>query len=262
MNVPVFFVVGKVAKEYSSPARGSPCEDVGARKRIGTTLTGDRPAVPLRAPTIYNSHMVKFDPQKHHRRSIRLLGYDYASASAYYVTIVAWQRECLFGEVVNKEMVLNRYGEIVQRWWDEIPFHFANVETGAFIVMPNHVHGIIVILNGRGAVPAPEEHGANESFNNNDISSEIQGRETPPLHQTTSFLQTPTLGQIVAYFKYKSTKEMNLLDNTDTVTKFWQRNYYEHIIRNATDLQNKTDYIESNPLLWDEDDENPINGSG
>src|SRR4026207_1183958 len=85
------------------------------------------PAVPLRAPTIYNSHMPKFDPQKHHRRSIRLQGYDYASAGAYYVTIVAWQRECLFGEVVNKEMVLNRYGEIVQKWWEEIPVHFPAV---------------------------------------------------------------------------------------------------------------------------------------
>jgi hypothetical protein len=83
-------------------------------------------------------------------------------------------------------------------------------------------------------------------------SSEIQGGETPPLH-------IPTLGQIVAYFKYKSTKEMNLLGNTGTVTKFWQRNYYEHVIRNEIDLQNKTDYIEANPLLWDEDDENPVN---
>jgi hypothetical protein len=79
------------------------------------------------------------------------------------------------------------------------------------------------------------------------------GGETPPL-------PTPTLGQIVAYFKYQSTKEMNILDNKGVVTKFWQRNYYEHIIRNEQDLKNKTDYIEANPMLWDEDDENPING--
>jgi len=84
----------------------------------------------------------------------------------------------------------------------------------------------------------------------NDISN--LGGETPPL---------PTLGQIVAYLKYKSTKEMNLLDNTGTITKFWQRNYYEHIIRNEQDLQNKTDYINANPLLWDEDDENPVNAT-
>lgn len=204
------------------------------------------------APTIYNSRMVKFDPQKHHRRSIRLQGYDYSQAGGYYVTIVAWQRECLFGEVVNKEMTLSRYGEIVQKWWEEIPVHFTNVETGAFIVMPNHVHGIVVISERRGTVSVPMEYGANEISHDDDISSEIQGGETPPL-------RAPTLGQIVAYFKYQSTKEMNLLDNTGTVTKFWQRNYYEHIIRNETDLQNKTDYIESNPLLWDDDDENPNN---
>ncbi len=79
-----------------------------------------------------------------------------------------------------------------------------------------------------------------------------QGGETPPL-------RAPTLGQIVAYFKYQSTKEMNALSNTGVVTKFWQRNYYEHIIRNEQDLKNKTDYIEVNPILWDEDDVNPIN---
>jgi REP element-mobilizing transposase RayT len=164
-------------------------------------------------------------------------------------------------------MILNRYGEIVQKWWDDIPVHFSNVEAGAFIIMPNHVHGIIVILNGRGTalysqgIPVPGEYGANEFFDDNDTSPEIQGGGTPPLHRTTSPLRTPTLGQIVAYFKYQSTKEMNLLDNTGTVTKFWQRNYYEHIIRNETDLQNKTDYIEANPLLWDDDDENPIHAN-
>lgn len=204
--------------------------------------------------------MPKFDPQntltgtRHHRRSIRLKGYDYSQAGAYYVTIVARRRECLFGEVVNKEMILSRYGKIVQKWWNEIPVHFANVETGAFIVMPNHVHGIIVITERRGTVPVPEEHGVNHVVNDKDITNKTQGGETPPLRM-------PTLGQIVAYFKYKSTKEMNLLDNTGTVTKFWQRNYYEHVIRNETDLQNKTDYIEANPLLWDEDDENPINAN-
>jgi hypothetical protein len=133
--------------------------------------------------------------------------------------------------------------------------------------MPNHVHGIIFIVERRGTalysqgIPAPEEHGANESFNKNDISSEFRGGETPPLHRTPPPLRAPTLGQIIAYFKYKSTKEMNLLDNTGTVTKFWQRNYYEHIIRNETDLQNKTDYIEANPLLWDDDDENPVHAN-
>ena len=201
--------------------------------------------------------MTKFDPQKHHRRSIRLKGYDYSQEGAYYVTIVTWRRDFLFGEIVNQEMMLSQYGEIVQKWWQEIPVHFSNVETGAFVIMPNHVHGIIYIFEERrGTVPVPEDDGENSISQNDDMSGENLGGETPPLR---GFDGIPTLGQIVAYFKYQSTKEMNKADNTGTVTKFWQRNYYEHIIRDETDLQNKTDYIESNPRLWDEDDENPVN---
>ena len=201
--------------------------------------------------------MTKFDPQKHHRRSIRLKGYDYSQEGAYFVTMVTWQREFLFGNIANQEMMLSQYGEIVQKWWQEIPVHFPNVETGAFVIMPNHVHGIIYIFEERrGTVPVPEDDGENSISQNDDMSGENLGGETPPLR---GFDGIPTLGQIVAYFKYQSTKEMNKADNTGTVTKFWQRNYYEHIIRDETDLQNKTDYIESNPRLWDEDDENPVN---
>jgi REP element-mobilizing transposase RayT len=185
-------------------------------------------------------NMLKFDPQKHHRRSIRLKGYDYSQTGAYFVTIVTWHREFLFGHIVNGEMIVSRYGEIVQKWWKEIPVHFENVETGAFAIMPNHVHGIILIHECRGTVSVP----------NCIVHHQNKGGETPPL---------PTLGQIVAYFKYQSTKEMNRLDSTGTVTKFWQRNYYEHIIRNETDLQNKTDYINADPLLWEQDNENPRN---
>ncbi len=224
------------------------------------------PAPTHAARTIYNSRMVKFDPKIHHRRSIRLKGYDYSQAGAYYVTIVTWHREFLFGEIVNKEMKLSNYGEIVQKWWYEIPTHFANIETGAFIVMPNHVHGIIFIFERRGTVSVPhdnpnlnpldvselEKRSAEEDYTMKEDSSVNQGGETPPL-------RVPTLGQIVAYFKYQSTKEMNKVENAGTVTKFWQRNFYDHIIRNERDLQNKTDYINANPLLWDEDDENPIN---
>ena len=169
-------------------------------------------------------------------------------AGGYYVTIVTWQKESLFGKIVNGEMELNHYGKVVQKWWYEIENHFPNVETGAFVVMPNHIHGIIFILDGRGTVPVPN---ANNLHN-------AKGGETPPL-QTSTFQGIPTLGQIIAYFKYQSTKEMNLLDNTGTVTKFWQRNYYEHILRNEKDLRNKTEYIEANPLLWGQDEENPVN---
>jgi REP element-mobilizing transposase RayT len=173
----------------------------------------------------------KFDPQKHHRRSIRLKGYDYASEGAYYVTIITQNRECLFGEIIDGEIHLTKYGEIVEKGWIEISIHFPNVETGTFIVMPNHVHGIILI---RGKVISPNYQG-------NDI------------------LCKPSLGQIIAYFKYQSTKEMNAMEHTGTITKFWQRNYYEHIIRNDKELRQKTDYILDNPSRWDRDQENPNN---
>ena len=195
----------------------------------------------------------KFDPKKHHRRSVRLKGYDYSSDGAYYVTIVTQGRECLFGEIIDGEMHLNKYGEIIQKWWNEIPLHFPNVDLGAFIIMPNHVHGIIFItVERRGEVISPREI---LNPNNLDLytnSSTNQVRGTLPLRK-------PTLGQIVAYFKYQSTKEMNRIETDKVLTKFWQRNYYEHIIRDEKDLQNKTDYIEANPSLWDEDDNNPRN---
>jgi REP element-mobilizing transposase RayT len=181
----------------------------------------------------------KFDPAKHHRHSIRLKGYDYAAEGAYFVTIVTQGRECLFGEIVDCKMYLSNYGEIVQKWWDDLPTHFQNVETDAFVIMPNHVHGIIFITNERrGEVISPHNN--------------LQGGETPPLRK-------PTLGQIVGYFKYQSTKDMNAIGNTGAITKFWQRNYYEHIIRNEKDLKQKTDYILDNPSRWEEDEENPGN---
>lgn len=214
----------------------------------------------------------KFDPQKHHRRSIRMKGFDYSSEGAYYVTIVAQGRECLFGEIVDGEMRLNEYGEIVQKWWNEIPIHFPNVELGAFVIMPNHVHGIIYIIEERrGEVLSPRD---NPNANNlnvgnqggaplpNDIPNNINqdvsnwGGETPNQGGETPPLQRPTLGQIVAYFKYQSTKEMNRIETPNAITRFWQRNYYEHIIRNEKELQQKTDYILDNPSRWDEDDEN------
>ena len=199
--------------------------------------------------------MSKFDPQKHHRRSIRLQGYDYSQAGAYYVTIVTYHRDCLFGEIIDAVMYLNEYGEIIQKWWDEIPIHFPDVELGAFVIMPNHVHGIIYIIaerRGEAQSVSPRDNQNNNIQDADRDGTNSQGGETPPLHK-------PILGQIVAYFKYQSTKTMNRIETEKAITKFWQRNYYEHIIRDEKDLQNKTDYINANPSLWDEDENNPRN---
>ena len=189
--------------------------------------------------------MTKFDPNKYHRRSIRLKEYDYASAGAYYVTIVAWRRECLFGAVVDGEMVLSKFGFVAKQQWEKLPKRFPHIELGAFVIMPNHMHGILGIIDGRGT-----------AGNLNDLEGE-SSRRAPTYEQ----FQKPVTGSIPTIIRsYKSAVSfrINLIRRTDGFP-VWQRNYYEHIIRNDKDLQNITNYIESNPSLWDEDDENPIN---
>jgi putative transposase len=170
-----------------------------------------------------------------------------ASVGAYYVTIVTWRRECLFGEVVNKEMMLSKFGLVAKQQWEKLPKRFPNIALGAYVIMPNHMHGIIEIINGRGTA---------ESLNNLDDES---SRRAPTREQ----FQKPVTGSIPTIIRsYKSAVayRINLMRGTDGVP-VWQRNYYEHIIRDEKDLQSKTDYIESNPLLWDEDDENPANAN-
>ncbi len=182
--------------------------------------------------------MTTFDPQntssghRHHRRSIRLKGYDYSQEGAYFVTIVTWRRDFLFGEIVNGEMILNEHGQIADECWREIPNHFPHVELGAYVIMPNHMHGIILI--------------------NDDVGA----RHASPLQKTPNGVSKGSLGAIIGSYKSAVTR---LIGRELNETGIWQRNYYEHIIRNDNDLQNKTDYIEANPLLWEQDHENPVN---
>jgi REP element-mobilizing transposase RayT len=172
--------------------------------------------------------MPKFDPKIHHRHSIRLKGYDYSQAGAYFVTIVAWQREMLFGEIVDGEMKLNEFGEIISEKWQWLETQYEYVELGAWVIMPNHHHGILVIHNGRGGSrPAP----------------------TPPIKRKP-------LGGLIGAFKTVSTKQINLLRDTEGQV-VWQRNYYERIIRNEPEMDRITRYIESNPTQWADDNENP-----
>lgn len=187
----------------------------------------------------------KFDPKKHHRHSIRLPEYDYSQPGAYYVTIVAWHRECLFGEVVNREMKLSKFGLVAKQQWEKLPKRFPNIKLGTYIIMPNHMHGIIVITSGRGTAGTLA-----------DLTGELSRRA--PRREG---FQKPVKGSvptIVRSYKSAVSYRINLMRGTQGVP-IWQRNYYEHIIRNEKDLKNKTDYIEANPMLWDEDDENPLN---
>ncbi len=187
-----------------------------------------------------------YNPEIHRRRSIRLKGYDYSQPGAYFVTVCAWNKECLLGEIKDGEMLLNEYGEIVMKCWEAIPGHFMNVGCDEFIIMPNHIHGIITI-NCRGEVSSPFSEVI--APNSKIKTAPIQGGETSPL-------QKFTLGQIVAYFKYQSAKRINQIRNTSG-QPVWQKNYYEHIIRDDRELQAIREYVRYNLLKWDEDEENP-----
>ena len=172
-----------------------------------------------------------------HRRSIRLKGYDYTQPGAYFVTICTHHRLPLFGRVADGNMVVNAYGEIVQTCWDAIPNHFPHTELDAFVIMPNHIHGIIFITDDVGATHA----------------SPLQA---PPLRQTPRGPASGSLGAIIGSFKSAATKRINALRDAPGAP-LWQHNYYEHIIRHERALDAIRHYIAANPLRWHLDRYNP-----
>lgn len=191
----------------------------------------------------------KFDPQKHHRRSIRLKHYDYSWAGAYFVTIVTWHRDALFGEIVNGEMILNKAGRIVLAEWQELSKRLGYVQLGEFVIMPNHIH-FIIFIRDESHPALPNEFVQDALIRSGNASDEVSQPPRGP--------KPASLGALVGQFKSRTTRRLWKIPEL-AKTPIWQRNYYEHIIRDERDLQNKTDYIEANPALWDKDDENPIN---
>ncbi len=166
-------------------------------------------------------------PDKH-RKNIRLKDFDYSSAGHYFVTIVSHKRKNIFGKISNGIMELNNIGMIVEKKWQEIPIHFPYIEVDSYVVMPNHVHGIIINI-GIGARHA------------SPLQTEIQ-----------------PLGVVVGSFKSAVTKYVHDL-GWFINRRIWQRNYYEHIIRDEDDYQHITEYINNNPFNWENDNENPKN---
>jgi REP element-mobilizing transposase RayT len=183
------------------------------------------------------------NPDHPARRSIRLQDYDYADEGAYFVTICTHGRVCAFGDVVNGAMRLNRVGEIVTECWNTIPTHFPGVKLDTSIVMPNHVHGIIVIAERMRHVVGAT-HGSPLQTANNLSPQHPKG---PP---------KGSLGAIVGQFK--SSVSRRLKDDPDVLLPLWQRNYYEHVIRDEDDLNRIREYIECNPQMWASDVENPL----
>ncbi len=177
-----------------------------------------------------------FNPEIHHRRSIRLRDYDYSQNGAYFVTVVAKNREDLFGEIENGEMILNDMGKMVLHCWSQIPEHFPDVEIDECCVMPNHFHGIFLI-NCRGVGCKGERFFAPTDDRDTDMNSGT----------------SKTVGSIVRGFKIGVTKwaRKNL-----EIIDVWHRNYYEHVIRNESDLEKIRQYIFDNPVNWENDENN------
>ncbi len=178
--------------------------------------------------------MEQNDCQPRHRRSIRLPGYDYTGAGAYFITICTRQRECLLGDIVGEEVQLSQFGSIAREEWLHSAEIRTEIELDAFILMPNHIHGIVLIRRPffDWALVFVGAHGCG------------------PLHRPPR-----SLGSFVAGFKATSTRNVNRLRQSPGV-RLWQRNYYEHVIRNDDDRNSLCAYIKNNPREWEEDADN------
>jgi putative transposase len=186
---------------------------------------------------MHHRDKMTYDPAKHHRRSIRLRGYDYRQAGAYFVTLVAQQRECLFGHVVGGRMHVNEVGQVVAVEWTRSAEIRREIESDLFVVMPNHLHGVVIIRDNAGV----GAHGR--------APLQINEPQTP-------YRPPRSLGSFVAGFKSAVTRRINQIRGTPGLP-IWQRNYYEHLVRHERELDAVRRYIEENPLRWDKDPENP-----
>jgi len=185
---------------------------------------------------------MRFDPLRHHRGPIRLQGYDYSSEGSYFVTMCTKGREGLLGEIVGHEMRLSEVGEIVKQYWLDLPDHFCNVTINEYQVMPNHVHGVVVIWNHRRDLINQIPTGVrNEYF---VVQTDFPSMKNPK----------QTLGKIIRHFKGKATKKIH---DAGFCGFAWQPRFHDHIIRDEEDLVRIREYIRENPLNWATDDENP-----
>jgi REP element-mobilizing transposase RayT len=180
------------------------------------------------------------------RRSLRLKGYDYTCAGAYFVTICAQDQACLFGNIVDGAMCLNNAGHMLARLWNDIPARFVDVEIDTFVVMPNHVHGIIVL-------PDAADRAATRRAATRVAPTEGNVGAT--------LVVVPALSDVVAAFKSLTTVHYIRGVKTRAWPAFrrqlWQRNYYEHVVRDEKELDRIRRYIDENPARWALDDENP-----
>mgnify|MGYP002814094066 FL=1 len=181
------------------------------------------------------------------RRSIRLKDYDYHQAGAYFVTIVTQERKCLLGDVVDATMQLNFAGQMVHWVWNDLSIHYRGVEIDQFVVMPNHLHGVIVLEGAAPrACPAP--------------GGQPQG-VAPTKTRSADAVRPISLPDLVHRFKTLTTQRYAVGVQEFGWPRFhqrlWQRNYFEHVIRDENSLNRIRQYILDNPMRWEFDRENP-----
>ncbi|GMT42692.1 MAG: hypothetical protein IEMM0002_1103 [bacterium] len=185
---------------------------------------------------------MKYNPGVHHRRSIRLKGYDYSCAGAYLVTICTRGRECLFGEMVNEDVVLNGMGRMVKTWYLKLPNKFPDIKCDEHVVMPNHIHAIIQNVG----TDQGELVGADPRVCPDNEQGERTGS---PLPRVIQWFKTMTTNAYIRGVRQNQHLSFPI--------KLWQRDYYEHIVRNENALNRIRGYIRNNPLQWELDRENP-----
>jgi REP element-mobilizing transposase RayT len=199
--------------------------------------------------------MSKFN-NKYRIESIRIPGYDYSQPGAYFVTICTHERIHYFGDINNGKMILNECGQIALNCWNEIPNHFPHVSLDEFIIMPNHIHGIIII-NDTPDVEMKNFSSLQTTTSTENFSSlqpTVQTKNISSLQNQNNFRSpSKTIGSIIRGFKIGVTKWFREKTNIYDV---WQSNYYEHIIRNEIELNKIREYIINNPINWEFDKNN------
>jgi REP element-mobilizing transposase RayT len=188
-----------------------------------------------------------YNPAVHHRRSVRLKGYDYSQTGLYFVTICVQGGQCLFGKIMDDEMILNDAGKMIKKWCAELSHKFSDITLNTYVVMPNHFHAIIV---NNGASPV----GADLCVCPNNVRPNIWGEHNDntqgehigsPLHAAVQWFKTMTTNEYIRGVKALGWQPFD--------KKLWQRNYYEHIIHGDNSYQNIADYIALNPYKWESD---------
>ena len=164
-------------------------------------------------------------------RAIRLKGYDYTSEGFYFVTICSHEKRCIFGRIVESRAVLSAAGLIVRECWVAVPSHFAQTRLHEFVIMPNHLHGVV------------------------EICAKVGRSSAAPLPGTVPLVQAGSLGAIVRSFKAAATRTMH--EKSRWTGALWQRNYFEAIVHDGEQLSNAVRYIKENPARWEWDKENP-----